>query len=78
MGEFSVGSRRIGPEQPPCFVIAECGVNHNGNVEAAKAMIDDAAQTGGDAVKFQIWGTGNSRSSVWFCAIARAFQEDRI
>lgn len=35
------------------FIIAEAGVNHNGSLEIAKALIDVAAQSGADAVKFQ-------------------------
>ena len=37
----------------PCFVIAEIGINHNGQVGLAKKMIDIAVTTGCDAVKFQ-------------------------
>ena len=37
----------------PCFIIAEIGINHNGQVELAKKMIDIAVTTGCDAVKFQ-------------------------
>ncbi|MBE7711950.1 MAG: N-acetylneuraminate synthase [Cyanobacteria bacterium SIG31] len=37
----------------PCFVIAEIGINHNGQVSLAKKMIDIAVTTGCDAVKFQ-------------------------
>ncbi len=37
----------------PCFVIAEIGINHNGQVALAKKMIDIAVTTGCDAVKFQ-------------------------
>lgn len=35
------------------FVIAEIGINHNGNVDKAIKMIDEAADSGADAVKFQ-------------------------
>ena len=35
------------------FIIAEAGVNHNGSIELAKELIDVAAETGVDAVKFQ-------------------------
>ena len=37
------------------FIIAEVGVNHNGSLEIAKKMIDVAVNTGGDAVKFQMF-----------------------
>jgi len=40
-------------EKEPCFVIAEIGINHNGNLEIAKKMIDVACDCGVDAVKFQ-------------------------
>lgn len=36
-----------------CFVIAEIGINHNGSVDLAKKMIDEAVLAGCDAVKFQ-------------------------
>jgi len=35
------------------FIIAEVGVNHNGDVELAKRMVDAAKESGADAVKFQ-------------------------
>jgi len=35
------------------FLIAEIGINHNGSIEKAKALIDAAADAGFDAVKFQ-------------------------
>ena len=38
-------------------VIAEIGVNHNGNIEIAKQMIDKAANSGADYVKFQTFKT---------------------
>ena len=35
------------------FIIAEAGVNHNGDMDIAKGLIDAAAEAGADAVKFQ-------------------------
>lgn len=37
----------------PCFIIAEAGVNHNGDLAMAKRLVDVAADAGADAVKFQ-------------------------
>lgn len=47
-----VGNKLIGPGQP-CFVIAEIGINHNGDLGIAKKLIDAAVTCGCDAVKFQ-------------------------
>lgn len=47
-----IGSRVIGGGRP-AYVIAEIGLNHNGDVELAKRLIDVAADAGADAVKFQ-------------------------
>ncbi len=41
----------------PCFIIAEAGVNHDGDIEKAKKLIDIAKDAGADAVKFQTWIT---------------------
>ena len=41
----------------PTFIIAEAGVNHNGDVNLAKKLIDAAVISGADAVKFQTWKT---------------------
>ena len=49
-----IGDRLVG-EDEPCFIIAEAGVNHNGDVSLAQKLIDAAADAGADAVKFQIF-----------------------
>jgi len=41
------------------FIIAEAGVNHNGCTELAKKLIDVAAESGADAVKFQTFKAEN-------------------
>jgi len=47
-----IGARKIGPGRP-CFIIAEAGVNHNGDIKLARQLIDVAVVAGADAVKFQ-------------------------
>ncbi len=42
---------------PKCFIIAEAGVNHNGDIDLAKRLIEAAHRAGADAVKFQTWIT---------------------
>jgi N-acetylneuraminate synthase len=49
-------TRQIGVDQA-CFIIAEAGVNHNGDVELAKRLVDAACEAGADAIKFQTWVT---------------------
>jgi N,N'-diacetyllegionaminate synthase len=51
---IQVGSRAIGGR---CMVVAEIGVNHNGDPELARQLIATAAEAGADAVKFQTWET---------------------
>ena len=48
---------RIVSKTSPVFIIAEAGVNHNGNIKLAKEMIDVAVEAGVDAVKFQSFKT---------------------
>lgn len=47
-----IGDNVIG-EDSPVYVIAEIGLNHNGDVDLAKQLIDVAADAGAQAVKFQ-------------------------
>lgn len=49
---FEISGRKIDPGQP-CYVIAEAGVNHNGDLAMAKRLVDVAVEAGADAVKFQ-------------------------
>ena len=50
--EMKIGSRLVG-DGHPAYVIAEIGINHNGDLGIAKQMIDAAVHAGADAVKFQ-------------------------
>ena len=50
--EIRIGDRAVG-DGHPAYVIAEIGINHNGDIERAKRLIDAAVLAGVDAVKFQ-------------------------
>jgi sialic acid synthase SpsE len=50
--EIVIAGRRSGPGHP-CFVIAEAGINHNGDVAIASDLVRAAADAGADAIKFQ-------------------------
>lgn len=49
---FSIAGRPVGPGKP-CFIIAEAGVNHNGDLALAEELVRQAARLGADCVKFQ-------------------------
>jgi N-acetylneuraminate synthase len=48
----TIGNRLIG-DHHPCYVIAEIGINHNGDIDLAKRLVSVAVAAGCDAVKFQ-------------------------
>lgn len=52
--EFQIGTRAVGPGHP-CYVIAEAGANHNRDLPTALRLIEVAAESGADAVKFQTY-----------------------
>lgn len=60
---FTQGKRKIIikkrtiSHENPTFIIAEIGINHNGNMQIAKNLIDEAKSCGADAVKFQSFKT---------------------
>src|SRR3954467_5608343 len=47
-----IGNRLVGDSEP-CYIIAEIGINHNGDIDLAKRLISVAVAAGCDAVKFQ-------------------------
>lgn len=49
---FNIGNKEIGSDLPP-LVIVEIGINHNGDFEKAKQMINDAFENGAECIKFQ-------------------------
>ena len=52
--EISIAGRKIGPAHPP-YVIAEMSANHNGNIETAFKIIEEAKKSGADAIKMQTY-----------------------
>jgi N-acetylneuraminate synthase len=52
MSTVAIGNRLVGDDQP-CFIVAEIGINHNGDLDLAKRLISVAVAAGCDAVKFQ-------------------------
>ncbi len=50
--EVKIGNRQVG-DGHPAYIISEIGINHNGDIEIAKQLIQSAKHAGVDAVKFQ-------------------------
>jgi N-acetylneuraminate synthase len=51
--EIKLGHAKLVGDGHPAYIIAEIGINHNGDLDTAKKMIQAAAHAGADAVKFQ-------------------------
>lgn len=75
MPEIAIQGRKIGPAYPP-LVIAEIGINHEGEYEKAIQMVDDAKSAGCECVKFQYHVIddemipndvipGNAKETIW-------------
>ena len=73
--EINIAGRKIGSKYQP-FVIAEIGINHDGDVNKARIIIDDAVAAGSECVKFQCHVIedemipndvipGNTSESIW-------------
>lgn len=54
--KVKIGSKLVG-EGEHCFILAEAGINHNGDIKVAKKLIDKAKEAGADAIKFQSYHT---------------------
>ena len=60
---FEINGRTVGKGQP-CYVIAEAGVNHNCDVQLGYKLIETAAASGADAIKFQSYTAGKISTRV--------------
>jgi sialic acid synthase SpsE len=56
MKTIYIGDKPIGKGHPT-YVVAEIGINHNGDMKLAKGTIDAAVESGADAVKLQTYTT---------------------
>ncbi len=83
---IKIGRRQVGPSHPP-LVIAEIGINHEGSIDKARRMIDDAVSAGCECVKFQSHVIedemipnnvipGNAKESIWRIMERCALSED--
>lgn len=85
--EFKIANRWVGENHPP-LVLAEIGINHEGNYEKAIQMVDDAYKAGCECVKFQSHVIedemipnnvipGNATESIWDIVKRCALDEDQ-
>lgn len=88
---IKIKNRKIGLNYPP-FIIAEIGINHEGDIKKAKRMVRDAFESGAECVKFQAHVIddemipaaknvipGNAKESIWdiMSRCALSEKEDR-
>jgi N-acetylneuraminate synthase len=84
--EFAIAGRRVGRDHPP-LVIAEIGINHEGQYAKAIRMVDDAVAAGAECVKFQSHVVedemipndvvpGNTTETIWDIMVRCALTED--
>ncbi len=87
MNGFEFAGRSVGPDHPP-LVIAEVGINHDGDLDKALRMVDDAARVGCECVKFQSHvvedemvpndvAPGNAAESIWDIISRAALTEEQ-
>ncbi len=60
---FQINDVSVGIDSPAPIVIAEIGLNHNGNMDLAYRLVDEAVDCGLKFVKLQAYSSGNSRVS---------------
>ena len=68
MREITIAGRKLGDGHPP-FIVAEAGINHNGSLDRALAMVTVAKQAGCDAIKFSAFKAAefcNPRHSITY------------
>ena len=86
MTKMTIAGREVGPDAPP-LVIAEIGINHEGDFAKALRMVDDAAAAGCECVKFQSHVVDdemipndvvprNASESIWDIMVRCALSED--
>ena len=51
---IQIGEKAVG-DGHPCFIMAEAGCNHNGDLDLAKRLVDQAVDSGSDGIKFQTY-----------------------
>ena len=83
---LTIGARMVGPRAEP-LVIAEVGINHEGDIRKAIRMVEDAAAVGAECVKFQSHVVddemipndvipANADESIWDIMVRCSLNED--